>query len=171
MTLSKFEAGLARLLELIAMAMMLAMVAVIAYSVFGRQFMRASVPWSEEIGAGLMAWMVLLGSASAWYHRRHLVVDVVLRRVSRRALWHMSVFIEVASLLLLSIAWWGAVSMMSVSANNVTTALRISYSYLYLSLVVGLGAMIVFSLIYLGRLFLQGEAVLPKYESELEWNT
>ena len=44
--------------------MMLILVGVIAWSVFGRQVLRISVPWSEEIGAGLLAWMVMLGSAA-----------------------------------------------------------------------------------------------------------
>lgn len=171
MNFERFERLLARTLELTAMAMMMALVVVITYSVFGRQVLRIAVPWSEEVGAGLMAWMVLLGSAAAWYHRRHLVVDVVLRRVSRRVLYVFSIIIELSSLLLLAIAFWGSLSMMSVSANNSTTALGISYSYLYLALVIGLGAMILFSLIHIGRLFIHGESVLPRYQSELEWNT
>ena len=171
MSLARLEARLARLLELAAMAMMLAMVGVIAYAVMGRQLFRLPVAWSEEVGAGLMAWMVLLGSASAWYHRRHLVIDVLLRRLSRRWLRRFCLVIELGSLLLLSVAFWGALSMMRVSAHNSTTALGISYSYLYLALVVGLGAMILFSLGQSWRLLRGDEAALPQYKADGEWNT
>lgn len=171
MSFAKLEARLARGLELVAMAMMMALVGVIAYSVLGRQVFHLTVTWSEEVGAGLMAWMVLLGAASAWYHRRHLVIDVVLRRLNRRWLRGFCIMIEIGGLTLLSVAFWGSQSMMRVSANNSTTALGVSYSYLYLALVIGLGAMIVFSTAQLVRLIRGDDAALPRYDSEGEWNT
>lgn len=171
MTLAQLEARFARLLELAAMAMMLALVGVIAYAVLGRQLLHLPVAWSEEVGAGLMAWMVLLGAASAWYHRRHLVIDVLLRRLNRKWLRGFCIMIELASLLLLGVAFWGSQSMMRVSAHNSTTALGISYSYLYLALVIGLGAMILFSLTRLVRLLRGDDTALPNYHEEGEWNT
>ncbi len=171
MRFAQLEAGLARVLELLAMAMMMALVGVITYAVLGRQVFHLPVAWSEEVGAGLMAWMVLLGSASAWYHRRHLVIDVVLRRLSRRWLRGFCIVIEIGGLLLLSVAFWGSQSMMRVSAHNSTTALGISYSYLYLALVIGLGAMILFSVAQLVRLIRGDIAALPRYDAEGEWNT
>ena len=171
MTYAQLEAGLARVLELIAMAMMMALVVVITYAVLGRQVFHLPVAWSEEVGAGLMAWMVLLGAASAWYHRRHLVIDVVLRRLNRRWLRGFCIVIEVGGLVLLSVAFWGSQSMMRVSAHNSTTALGVSYSYLYLALVIGLGAMILFSIAQMVRLIRGDIAALPRYDAEGEWNT
>ncbi|PVH27276.1 hypothetical protein DDE20_18480 [Pararhodobacter oceanensis] len=171
MGFAQLEAGFARILELISMALMMALVAVITYAVLGRQVFHLPVAWSEEVGAGLLAWMVLLGSAAAWYHRRHLVIDVVLRRLNRRWLRGFCIFIEIAGLLLLVVAFWGSQSMMRVSVHNSTTALGVSYSFLYLALVIGLGAMILFSIAQLLRLIRGDEAALPNYESEGEWNT
>lgn len=171
MSFARIEAGFARGLELAAMAMMMALVGVITYAVLGRQVFHLPVAWSEEVGAGLMAWMVLLGSASAWYHRRHLVIDVLLRRLNRRWLRGFCIVIEMGGLLLLSVAFWGSQSMMRVSAHNSTTALGVSYSYLYLALVIGLGAMILFSIAQLVRLIRGDDAALPRYDAEGEWNT
>ncbi|MCC5961389.1 MAG: TRAP transporter small permease [Rhodobacteraceae bacterium] len=171
MKYAQLEAGLARVLELIAMAMMMALVGVITYAVLGRQVFHLPVAWSEEVGAGLMAWMVLLGSASAWYHQRHLVIDVLLRRLNRHWLRGFCIIIEMCGLILLSVAFWGSQSMMRVSAHNSTTALGISYSYLYLALVIGLGAMILFSVAQLVRLIRGDDAALPRYDAEGEWNT
>jgi len=173
MKLERFEALLARLLELIAIAMMVALVVVIVWSVVGRQVLRISVPWSEEVGAGLLMWMVLLGAAAAWSRRRHIAIDVLLRAVGLRTRHLLSLFIEAASLLLFAVAFLGSVRMMSVSAHNSTTALGVSYSYLYLALVIGLGAMILFSLLHLGRLLVGGPATvaLVANDSGDEWNT
>ena len=170
-TLDRLEAGLARFLELIAMALMLTLVGVIGWSVFGRQVLRISVPWSEEVGAGLLAWMVMLGAAAAWSRRRHIAIDVLLRRVGPRARYALSLFIELASLLLFTVAFIGAVLMMRASANMTTTALGVSYTWLYLALALGLGAMILFSLLHLGRLLVRGPAMVQDLDGEREWST
>lgn len=171
MSIDRLESLIARAMEIVAMALMMALVVAISYSVFGRQVLKVSVPWSEEVGAGLLAWMVMLGAAAAWSRRRHIAIDVVLRRVGLRVRYALTLFIEAASLLLFVVAFQGAFSMMSVSAHNSTTALRISYSYLYLSLVVGLGAMILFSLLHLGRLLIRGPTMVAGIDTGEEWNT
>jgi len=170
MTVERVEAALARMLEIVAITIMMALVGVIAYSVLGRQVLRISVPWSEEVGAGLLMWMVMLGAAAAWSRRRHIAIDVLLRRIGARARWALSIFIELSSILLFVVAFWGALSMMSVAAHNYTTALRISYSYLYLALVIGLGAMILFSILHLARLAWLGTAAVAIEDTD-EWNT
>jgi TRAP-type transport system small permease protein len=169
--ITRIESAIATLLEGVAMAMMLALVGVIGWSVFARQVLRISVPWSEEVGAGLLLWMVMLGAAAAWSRRRHIAIDVLLRRLPLPARHALSVLIELASLLLFMVVCHGAVSMMSVSAHNSTTALGVSYSYLYLALVIGLGAMIAFSLLHLGRLLRRGPTMLIEADPEREWST
>ena len=170
MMLERIEALLARALEVAAVVLMATLVVVISWSVLGREVLRFSVPWSEEIGAGLLMWMVMLGAAATWSRRRHIVIDVVLRKVGLRVRYLLSLFIELASLLLLAVAFTGSLSMMQVSANNSTTALKISYSWLYLALVIGLGAMILFSLLHLWRLVTRGQAMVAN-DAETEWNT
>ncbi|MGY6632155.1 MAG: TRAP transporter small permease [Alkalilacustris sp.] len=158
--IDRIEAALARALELAAMAMMAALIGVIGYSVFARQVLRISVAWSEEVGSGLLMWLALLGAAAVWARRGHIVIDVLPRRLPPRPRWVLAILVEVASLLFFAVIVWGAASMMQVSANNHTTALRISLSWLYLALVVGVGAMALFSLLHLGRLVGRGPAFL-----------
>jgi len=167
----RLEAGVARSLELVAITLMLTLVGVIGWSVFGRQVLRISVPWSEEVGAGLLAWMVMLGAAAAWSRRHHIAIDVLLRRVGLKTRYALSLFIELCSLLLFAVAFTGAVLMMRASANMATTALGISYTWLYLALATGLGAMILFSLLHLGRLVLRGPAMVEALDGEREWST
>ncbi|WP_366657681.1 TRAP transporter small permease [Fodinicurvata sp. EGI_FJ10296] len=159
-----------RLLDGIALAMMATLVVVIGYSVFARQVLRISVPWSEEVGAGLLLWMVSLGAAAAWYRRGHIAIDVLLKRMSVRIRFGALIAIELASLLLFVLIFAGSFSMMFVSANNATTALGISYSYLYLALVVGVGSMILFSIAHLVRLIRAGGPLDDGREGG-EWST
>jgi len=169
--LDSIESRIARLFEIVALILMLTLVGVIAWSVFGRQVLRISVPWSEEVGAGLLAWMVMLGSAAAWSRRRHIAIDVLLRRVGLTTRWLMSIFVELASLLLFAVAFTGSVGMMRSSAHMATTSLGISYTWLYLALALGLGAMLVFSLLHLARLLIRGRAMVADLDAGLEWST
>ncbi len=156
----KIEAALARTMEIAAMAMMAALIGVIGYSVLARQVLRISVAWSEEVGSGLLMWMALLGAAAVWARRGHIVIDVLPRRLPPRPRWLLAIAVEIAALVLFAIIVWGGASMMQVSANNHTTALRISLSWLYLALVVGVGAMALFSVLHLGRLIARGPQCL-----------
>ena len=164
--INRIEAALARALELAAMAMMAALIGVIVYSVFARQVLRISVAWSEEVGSGLLMWMALLGAAAVWARRGHIVIDMLPSRLPPRPRWILAILVEIGSLVLFAVIVWGAASMMQVSANNHTTALRISLSWLYLALVVGVGAMGLFSLLHLGRLIGHG----PKFLED-GWTT
>lgn len=130
---------------------MAALLAIVGYAVAGRYLFGWSVAWAQEVAAGLCLWMVATGAAAAWARRQHIVIDVLLRRLHGTAERMLRWLIELASLALFVVIWIGAWQMMSTSANNSTTALGVSFTYLYLALVVGIGGMIVFSLIYLAR--------------------
>ena len=164
--IDRFERSVARAMELVAMAMMAGLIGVIGYSVLARQVLRISAPWTEEVGSGLLMWMAMLGAAAAWSRRSHIAIDVLPRRLPPRPRWVLALLLEGAALLFFAVVIWGASSMMQVSANNHTTALRISLSWLYLALVTGIGAMIAFSLLHLWRLLRRGPAFL-----EDPWNT
>jgi len=164
--LDRLERILARAMELAAMAMMAALIGVISWSVLARQGLRISVPWTEEVASGLLMWMAMLGAAAVWSRRAHIAIDVLPRRLPPRPRWVLALGLELAALVFFAVVLWGSASMMEVSAGNHTTALRISLRWLYLALVVGIGAMIVFSLLHLYRLLRFGPAF-----TEAAWNT
>ena len=130
-----------------------------------------SVPWTEEVSAGLLAWMVMLGAAGAWARRRHIAIDVLLRMLPLRGRVWVSVAIELLCLVLFAVIAWGSVVMISASANSRTTALGISYTWLYLAIAIGTIAMLCFSLIHLFRLVTRGRDVLDATKLESEWTT
>jgi len=161
----------AGILESVAMVLMVALVLSIFYSVVAREVFKLSVPWAEEVAAGLLAWSVMLGAAAAWGQRRHIVIDVLLRRIALGARVWISVLIECGALLLFFVIAKGSYLMMYASANNTTTALGISFTWLYLALLIGTVAMILFSLAYLVSLIRNGKAVIGQTETKSEWTT
>lgn len=158
-------------LESIAMCLMVGLVLSIFYSVLARELFKLSVPWAEEVAAGLLAWSVMFGAAAAWGQRRHIVIDVLLRRIPLGPRVWISVAIELSALLLFYVIARGAYLMMYASANNTTTALGISYTWLYLALLIGTVAMMLFSLAYLVSLIRNGKAVIGQTEAKSEWTT
>lgn len=167
---SPVELG-AGVFESIAMAFMVGLVLSVFYSVVAREVLKLSVPWAEEVAAAFLAWSVMMGAAGAWGLRRHIAIDVLLRRMPLRARVAISILIELLSLLLFSVIAKGSYAMMFASANNHTTALGISFTWLYLALLIGTVAMIVFSLVHLLQLIRNGQAVLGATKTEKEWTT
>jgi TRAP-type C4-dicarboxylate transport system permease small subunit len=149
--LDRVERALLTVFDTASIVMMAALLAIVGWAVFARSALHTSVPWTEEVAAGLCLWMVATGSAAAWCRRQHIVIDVLLRRLSGVANTGLRLLVELSSLALFAVIWVGAYRMMFTSANNTTTALGISFTYLYLALVVGVGGMIVFSLIHMLR--------------------
>ncbi|MFW5833315.1 MAG: TRAP transporter small permease [Pseudomonadota bacterium] len=149
--LRRLERGLLVAFDASSILMMAALIVIVGYAVLGRYAFGWSVAWAQEVSAGLCLWMVATGSAAAWARRHHIVIDVLLRRLHGRPGFVLRLFIELASLALFLVIWLGAYRMMFTSANNTTTALGISFTWLYLALVVGVGGMIVFSLLHLVR--------------------
>ncbi len=147
--LDRIERGLLVAFDASSIAMMAALIGIVGYAVLGRYAFGWSVAWAQEVAAALCLWMVATGAAAAWARRQHIVIDVVLRRLHGAASVVMRLLVELSSLALFAVIWLGAFRMMSTSANNTTTALGISFTYLYLALVVGVGGMIVFSLLHL----------------------
>lgn len=150
--LSRPERLAAALFEGVAVALMALLLAAVGWSVLARQVLHIPVPWATEVSAALCLWLVATGSVAAWARREHIVIDVLLRRLGPKGRRGMGVVIEVGSLVLFAVVLDGAVKMMSVSANNVTTALQVSFTWLYLALAVAAAGMAAFSLAHLARL-------------------
>ncbi|TVQ29780.1 MAG: TRAP transporter small permease subunit [Geminicoccaceae bacterium] len=149
--LDQFEHALLVVFDWSSILLMAALIGIVGYAVLGRYAFGWSVAWSQEVAAAACLWMVATGAAAAWARRQHIVIDVLLRRLGGAASFVLRLLIELASLTLFAVIWLGAYRMMFTSAHNTTTALGISFTYLYLALVVGVGGMIVFSLIHLVR--------------------
>lgn len=150
--LSRPERITAAVFETVAITLMVALVAAVGWSVLGRQVLGIAVPWATEVSAALCLWMICTGSVAAWARREHIVIDVMLRRLSGAPHRTLSVVIELGSLLFLAVMFDGARRMMASSANSTTTALSISYTWLYLALAVAAAGMFLFSLAHLVRL-------------------
>ena len=68
-------AKLRDLVELIAAAIMAALVVVVLFQVIARYVLRIPLSWSEEVARYLLVWGTLLGAAAATARSQHIVID------------------------------------------------------------------------------------------------
>ena len=93
----------------------------------------------------LAIYAIGFGSLSAWVRGEHLVVDLFSHRlagVARGLQYRLAALLSCGFFVL---AAWGAWIMVGASANNRTVSLGISFSYLYLGILIGFAGMAVLS--------------------------
>jgi TRAP-type C4-dicarboxylate transport system permease small subunit len=126
-----------------------AMMGCILIEVVCRNILHLPTTWAEEASRLFCVWSVFLGSASAWFRKSHIVIDVLPRRLRGRSQLTLRLIIDLLSAIFLIAIWFGTLSIMKVSYPSKTTALEISISYFYLGVFFGLTGMTIFHLVQL----------------------
>jgi TRAP-type C4-dicarboxylate transport system permease small subunit len=67
--------------ELVATAILVALVIIMSVSVTSRYLLDSPLPWSNELSGLLMVWLIFLGSVGALKRSEHIAVDVVVDRL------------------------------------------------------------------------------------------
>jgi TRAP-type C4-dicarboxylate transport system permease small subunit len=73
--------GVARLLDVAAALLLLAVLAIILAQIVARYVIGVSMPWSEELSRLLFVWLILIAAA----HTQHIKVSLVEDWLSGRA--------------------------------------------------------------------------------------
>ena len=123
-----------------------AMMLCILTEVLFRNILQMPTTWAEESSRLFFIWSVFLGSASAWYRGAHIIIHVLVSRLTGRLKLSFKVVVDIMTVVFLISIWFGTILMMQSSYHQKTTALQISISYYYLALFLGLTGMIIFLL-------------------------
>lgn len=107
--LERLVGALSYLGAVLGVAVVLSMVAVVAYSVFNRYVLNTPVTWSDELSGYLVVALVMVGAAEALRRNDHIGVDLLTVRLPERArrwteIWGMAAVCVVAVALLRSSA-------------------------------------------------------------------
>ena len=135
---------LVRFYDIGALAAFLAMMACVLLEVVTRNIIHIPTTWAEESSRFFCVWTVFLGSASAWFRKAHIVINIVPRRLSGRARLVLQLLSEALTGIFILCVWFGTISMMVIQYPAKTTALEISISYFYLGLFVGATGIVIF---------------------------
>ena len=121
-----------------------AMMGCILIEVFSRNVIHVPTTWAEEASRLFCVWSVFLGSASAWFRGAHIIIHVLVSRLSGRIKIFLQIIVDILTAIFLVSVWFGTIFIMKINYPTKTTALEISISYFYLGLFLGLTGMIIF---------------------------
>jgi TRAP-type C4-dicarboxylate transport system permease small subunit len=133
-----------RFFDIGALVCFTAMMSFVLLEVFARNVIQFPTTWAEESSRLMLVWTVFLGAASAWYRGKHIVINVLPRRISGRSKHVLQLIIQFLTAIFLLCAWGGNLWIMILNYEATTTALEISIAFFYFGVFLGLTGMIIF---------------------------
>lgn len=148
-----------RTLDLVGNAAFFALFIAVFLQVFFRYVIPFPLVWTEELARYLCVWITFLGAAIGFREKGHIVVEILLNRLSPRSRLVHGIIINIVTALFLLSAFIGSLEMMQRTHGILAITMPfIRNSYVYLALPVG----IILSWIYLGRHIIQDLMSLGK---------
>jgi TRAP-type C4-dicarboxylate transport system permease small subunit len=131
-----------KLIDITALTAFAVMLVLVMSQVVFRYLIQVSVPWTEEAARWFYAWQIFLGSSLAMRDRLHLQITVLLDRFSGKPRAVLEFLTALTGLGFLAGVIWGSLLMIRAVYPVQAGSFPVSTSYLYLSIPVGLIAML-----------------------------
>lgn len=158
--ISRLSAHLSFLSLILAGAGLVAMTAIVAWTVFGRYVLNATPTWGEPASLFLMLWFILLGGAVGVREMDHMGFDIGLHYA--RGGWKSALVLTNETLVLLfgiAMVWYGSELAAKVWSDRLPM-IGISKGWDYVPIVAGGVLVALFSLEKI-LLQLSGETLMP----------
>lgn len=142
----KFKATLDKILEVILVAIMGIMVINVLWQVGSRYLMQSPSSFTDELARYLLIWLSILGASYVTGKKMHLSIDLLPQKLSpeKRKPLNTLIYAIVALFALLAMVIGGARLVYIVaSLGQISPALEIPLSYVYVVLPIG-GAIIIY---------------------------
>ena len=129
---------LRRVVDVVAILLLLAMTGLILFQILGRYVFNYSISWSEEAAIFAQVWLVMLGSGIAMRFRNHVGVDVLIalcpravQRIAKAASFLLGVWLLIVIII-------GSFSLIAIGLIVKSAAMQIPLAIPYTALPVGL---------------------------------
>jgi tripartite ATP-independent transporter DctM subunit len=151
MTLSWPERVLRALAEWPAAGLVLAEIVVLSLGVVYRYVLQTPLTWSDELASILFLWLAMLGAVVALQHGEHMRLTVFVARLSEGKRRKVESLVACLTVLFCAALLWPAIEHMNEQWVILTPALEIPDALRVAAVVVGLGLMLMQSLLQLSR--------------------
>lgn len=148
--MSKLLRGLDWFLDWVTLALLAILLVVVGAQIFFRYALNHSLFWSEELARYLFIYLVFLGSASVLRQGRHIQVSFFVERLPPPLRRGVAVLVDVLLLAFAGTVLWQSVRLAALVWTVLTAALLIPWTFVYLGITLGMGAMV---LVMLGSLW------------------
>ena len=102
----------------ILVVLLVVLLGVVGYNVFGRQVLSRSPAWADEAARFLFIWIIFLGAAVAHFRREHIAVEFFVQKLPQAGQMALAVIREVIILAVLGIMLWGSVRVISTTFGS-----------------------------------------------------
>ena len=132
-----------RLIKVLCIAIIGAMTCVVVAQVVFRYFFADPLTWSEELSRYLLVWGAFLAGSSLIRRQENMYVDFFINKLSPGKLKIVKLFTHAVTFCFLIFLFYYANKVIPrIAMRQLTPALGISMFYVQLSIIVGLGLMI-----------------------------
>ena len=108
------------------------MAALIFAQVVARYGFKNSITWSEELGRFIFVYMSFIGMAVAIKQKKHVALDLLLRKVGPRARQIISIINNILLIVLAIAIFWSGYKMSGMAMRQISSAMKLSMGYIYL---------------------------------------
>ena len=130
--MARFNFYLDKLLYWVCAGLMFMMAALIFAQVVARYAFHNSITWSEELGRFIFVYMSFIGMAVAIRQRKHVALDLLLRKVNPRFRQIISVINNLLLIVLAIAIFWSGYKMVGMTMRQITPAMKLSMGHVYI---------------------------------------
>ncbi|MBB4124330.1 TRAP transporter small permease [Martelella radicis] len=130
-------------IEVIVIAMFIAIVVVAIAQVINRFFLGQSLSWSEEFQRYGHIWLVFMAISIAYRRNAHIGVDVLQLMLPRMAGSTVRLAIDVSWLAFGILLIWSASKLLGITSRQISAGLGVTMNYVYFGFVLGGGYTII----------------------------
>ena len=124
-------------IDLVLFAILAAMVIIVSVQIFTRFVLFYSLPWSEELSRYLFAYLILLGACVGVRENNQICIDIIDNFVRGRSARYLAVFQYLVQIAAVAILFYSALMLMKVGARQISPAMGVKMSWIYLCFPVG----------------------------------
>jgi len=148
----------ANCVETVMMVLTVSMVVLVTYQVFGRYIFHYTPPWSEEMAVYLMIWFGMIGIAAGLRRDSHMSLHYFADKMPQ-LVQRVLVFVKYGLILIYtSVLTVEGMNMVHLTMKQVSPAMGLTISYVYLALPVSMVLMAIYTIELLFKTIKKGRA-------------
>lgn len=141
---------LSSILEAGALVGFLVMCISVILQVVFRYVLKIVAPWTEELARFACIWAVFLGAAVCFEEGAHIKIDVIIAKVSRKAVNHILLLINIfVTSTFIVIVFYGSILLLKIGWADSATTLPVQMGLVYLALPISMGSIAIFGILRL----------------------
>lgn len=119
------------ILKYVVVALLLGMVFTIFAQVVTRYVFKMPLTWSEEIARYMFIWLIFLGSAIAVGKKSHIIIDIAITHIPEKFATYTNMLVNVLIVIYIVVITYSGFLVLPVVTSSFSSALQISYVYIY----------------------------------------